>query len=741
VDLSRTTSWPRAGALRHATRRWVFAAYGYERTAALVMTLAIGIAIGVIAVLTPIVGRGDYGQWLMTSRYYLGQDVPAYRSVSALPPLVPVLLAGLRLVVVDQVAVLQLLDVLLVLGLAVSFYFVGSTLLRSAVGGALSVAAALLVTDRFLELSAFGGLLQLMALVWLNVAVGALVRAGDPGARRRRWWAVGGLSLGLLAVSHVGTATVGLPLGLALAGISLLRTRRLGLSKVLREAWPFMVAVVAIALYALLVLVPASRDYVTNPASLAYRGPSRLISGLSAYWPTTAMLVLGAVAVLLGSAAELLRRSPARLTMLLIWAMFAWGSVLVSAITGASTDYPRFSTLLLAPLAIGAAGALLVLARQIGEHVESIAHDQLGSHHLVAGAWLVILVAVPFSLVRYQSLMATYQPLDANGLTAAVALAETSLGSESGSVLTAVREGKWLEGMTGREALFSQPVRYAFRADEWQRSIDADVLSRSTAALTNQFFFVKFSNRVGSSATSAVTGMTIAMNHGGEFVDVLQLAQGSTQLIGAAPPTLSAETGPDGMSTGLTTTTATLTTHWRQARGTVTAAFDRSVQLLDGGSTMSVTDSSPGYRLTTQLRPPLGMAMTSVLVDGREARICMTLIGDQQPCVRIWVTQADATLTATTQGITLATSTSSRLEFYITDLTPGGTSAGLNVLDPARLMAEHNVRAAILVRIDPAYGERSRRLEALGFHELPPVGIYAVLVRGATAMSQAPSGP
>ena len=77
-------------------------------------------------------------------------------------------------------------------------------------------------------------------------------------------------------------------------------------------------------------------------------------------------------------------------------------------------------------------------------------------------------------------------------MTAAAELVDTSLGSDPGTVLTSVRDGKWLEGLTGREALFSLPVRYAVRPDEWQRSVDADTILRSSAALTNQFYFVKF---------------------------------------------------------------------------------------------------------------------------------------------------------------------------------------------------------------------------------------------------------
>ena len=61
-------------------------------------------------VTTPIVARGDYGQWLMTSRYYLGQPIPDYRDVTALPPAVPIFLAVVALVVPDPVITLEMLN-------------------------------------------------------------------------------------------------------------------------------------------------------------------------------------------------------------------------------------------------------------------------------------------------------------------------------------------------------------------------------------------------------------------------------------------------------------------------------------------------------------------------------------------------------------------------------------------------------------------------------------------------------
>ena len=49
------------------------------------------------------------------------------------------------------------------------------------------------------------------------------------------------------------------------------------------------------------------------------------------------------------------------------WMTVTWGALAYSAINGAATDYPRFATLLLAPLAVSAAAALAWLsARSTG---------------------------------------------------------------------------------------------------------------------------------------------------------------------------------------------------------------------------------------------------------------------------------------------------------------------------------------------------------------------------------------
>ena len=58
--------------------------------------LLIGATLAFLVARMPIDGRGDYGQWLMTSRSYLGQTVPDYRTITALPPLSQFPLAAAR---------------------------------------------------------------------------------------------------------------------------------------------------------------------------------------------------------------------------------------------------------------------------------------------------------------------------------------------------------------------------------------------------------------------------------------------------------------------------------------------------------------------------------------------------------------------------------------------------------------------------------------------------------------------
>jgi len=521
------------------------------------------------------------------------------------------------------------------------------------------------------------------------------------------------------------------------AGISAVRLRRLRWVALFRALAPLLIALVALGVYTAVVLAPASKDYVSNPASLFYRGPGRLMSSLFAYGPTAALVVFGAVAAIAGVVIDGLKRSLGGGSVIFTWSVGAWGFLLAAAMAGTGTDYPRFAPIVLAPLVVAAAAAMVALTNAMTRQLQALTPAARLDVVAVLAPGILAILAMPFAAVRYQSLMNGYQPTDASALTAAVEFVDSSLGNASGAVLTSVRDGKWVEGLTGREALFNLPVRFAVRPDEWQRSVDADTILRSSAALTNQFYFVKFSEPASTGSATAPAALTISMNHGGEFVDVLQLRQADTHLVGASR-TWTAQAGPVGADGSRDATSATYRTRWEQARGAESASFSRTVTVADQASTMSIIDNAPGYRIESLLRPAPGTAFTSVSIDGRQARLCIARVGEQEPCFELLASEPDAQLRSTSQGIAVETTTSTQLSLYLTDLTAGGDSVGLGLIDPAGVVARHDVRAAILLATDPAFDDRRMRLEAVGLQLVRQIGPYAVFQGAAVERAAAP---
>src|SRR6266567_9065970 len=211
----------------HPASRAPVPATGVDRLAPVVVALSVGAGILLLILVTP-TASGDYGQWLMTSRYYLGQGVPDYRIVTAIPPLVPLLLAGIRLLVPDPLVALHVLNGFLLIGLGLSFYMLGALVLGSRWAGAFSVVMGLFVTDRFLELFAFGGLLQVAAMATMGVSVAAFARAARGPGIASRWWLIGTAAVGAAALTHTGTGLIAVPVGVTSAGLAALAQREVG---------------------------------------------------------------------------------------------------------------------------------------------------------------------------------------------------------------------------------------------------------------------------------------------------------------------------------------------------------------------------------------------------------------------------------------------------------------------------------------------------------------------------------
>jgi hypothetical protein len=283
-----------------------------------------------------------------------------------------------------------------------------------------------------------------------------------------------------------------------------------------------------------------------------------------------------------------------------------------------------------------------------------------------------------------------------------------------------------VEGLSGREALFSQPVRYAFRKIEWQRSVDADALLRSRVALTSGLIGAFFTDSAVYKGRSAPTGLTIRANHGGELLDLLRMS--SFTLVAHQGGIRSNRLVPVRTVESVGERQLTLSTVW--ASREETASLTQSVTVWRDGSSLRLSEQSPGNRIRMALRPARGMSITSFATRGHEATVCFTKFGDSEPCLRIWVSQPDATLSQTADGsFRVRSGASDRMDLLITADTAGAPSVGLSLLHPQDIVESRHVGAALLYALDPAYETRLHRLEGLGFHEAFASGPYRVLLR------------
>lgn len=690
---------------------------------------AILVVAGLVA-LTPI-GSGDYGQWLMVSRAFSGESVPAYRALGDVPPLVPLLIGALAQLTGDGLAALHLTAFLLVAGLGAALFAAGWALDRRPATGLLVAVLGLLVTDRFLDLLAFGGLLQAAATACIVASIAAFMRSLGEPRRELAWWVVGCVALFATCLTHVPTATAGLPVAVAAAGLAVMPTKGESWRSRARRAWPLAVMFALIGAYWVAVIAPASLGFVANPASLAYRGPGRALELLVDYLPTLAICLIGAASLALWSRELLARRVPLRSpgTVLLLWALAAWAAFGLSAVTRASTDYPRFVPILLAPLAVAAAGALTAA----GDALRRRRPRTFTAERGFAAIALSVALVAPFSVAGYQTEAAGYQLTDPAALEEVAAWTDAHLVAGS-TVLAPVREAKWFEGLTGRATLFSSQVRYAFRPVEWARSLAADALYRTNLTLVNEDFGLQLMDGVPTADGQQPRTVSIAANHGGENIELLRLVAASSVAVDASGATLASlpTLQPAGLDLEQTAGRLAVTTTWSGVRAGTPLTYSQGVSLERGSDSFlfsaRVDGTQPVAGLRIELRPPSGVAIVDVAVSGDAAVITFARFGDAQPQLRI--SAPGGTIAPTAAGGVGIQVPGRALSATVTDLTAGGASTTLRLLDPAQLVEDYDVGAVIL-RHDTSYDARWSRLELLGFHVAKAAGPYVVLIRSA----------
>lgn len=703
--------------------------------------IALAVSVGVILAVTP-VGSGDYGQWLMASRFYQGLEVPGYRNLSAVPPLMPASLAGLRMLISDPILSLQVYKALLGAVFVLAYYLAGAAVFRQRVAGLLTAIFAFLVSDRLLELFAFGGMPQIMALTFLALSVAAFAQGKGAPRLERRWWVLGTVCLALAMLSHVGTGMIAVISGGSVAVLSALGNPNLGMRQRIEALTPLGTGMALLGVYYVLVLIPANQAYASNPASLNYRGPGMIWDLLTAHRPALLALWIGGAFILCGVLFDAIgKRRIGGFALVAAWAAGTWGFLGLSMLQQSATDYPRFVAPLVAPLMVAAGGGLALTAGAMVSGLRDPWHGAAYNGVALAAAGVLALGIGPTTMRRHVVEEEGYHLDDRTALLKATAFIDANLPKDQG-VLAPTREGKWIEGLTGRAALFPMPVRFSFRPIERQRDIAAETLVQSTASMTNEYFFIQYAEGKAAGSYLVPQQPWIAINHRGEFVDVARITSATSRVF--------AEDGEKLLATMANLKAVRVDAHSEDSRVSLRTVWagSRSGKPVSYSRTMTLARGSTDMDLVDEVETPLGVggleiaiapvgnnAPEEVRVGTDGADLYYHIQGKTRPHLRITALDG-ATVSQTDDGtIVVRANGSKRLHVQLSSPTPAKPIADLRLIDPYQELRDLKL-GAVLLKNDAAAAGRLDRLVTLGFTRQQDFGTYLVVLRDKAAPAQ-----
>lgn len=409
---------------------------------------------------------GDSGQWLAVSRWYLGQDVPADRSIATLPPIVPVLLAAFSIVAGKPGAIVMLaaLSYAAIAGLA---YLLGRRMTGAPAGGLLAVVAIAAIQPQLFEMFAVGAYPQIVAVAGMGVILWALLALIEAPDDDRSWLHLGA-GVAITVFSHTPSATVMLPpLAVSLAYIAWSSDDRRG---VMRSALRVIGPVCALWALFLFINRAVIFDYASVPAAFELKGPDQLFSNVWRDNVQRAIFVAGIFALF---ATPLLTRTGddwkgRRDIALAVWTGTILALIGFAIVRQTGTDYPRFAAYLVLPLGLAAAA---------GVHALSLSRS--ATIALVAP----VLVFAGYDGMRHFDTASRFYGVNerSDELRGVASWLNDQPGD--GGVIAATRETKWLQALTGRDSLLYLPRVAITRPWEVERAQSAEIVMRASGGI------------------------------------------------------------------------------------------------------------------------------------------------------------------------------------------------------------------------------------------------------------------
>lgn len=475
-------------------------AYHYTEFLALGISLFAGAAIFMYFNNLVLPGA-DQGQWLMLSRYYSGQHIPDYRSSFAVPFGYPIILAFLRLFMEDAMA-LNLSAGMLMFLFGYTTFLLGKELFHNPFIGLVTLVFALIGQSVFLFVFSFGGYPQIQALCWMNLCIYFTVKIYSDHADNRSWLGLG-ISLGLVFATHFPSSVIIIVVLTGLLSLLLLKNRdKLKIIVTKGTTYlgiPFFIWLVYIAL-----MFDVLISYGTNP-SAKYSKDFTLVFGFWLRYMHYFVLVSINITIpllLKEYRDSMIEKHSTALQVICIWFLTIGLFWIILAAADVGTHYSRFMPFLIQPLLFMTAflvfNTITFFIHKINTRLKEQTKMELLSKlsHPFMVLMLSILVISPAfgtTIDRFQSSV-NYHILDNPAEYQELIDWVNENTEEQDCIWAPIREGKWLEGLTGRPSLMDMEYKYLYRPWEFNRSRGATILASSTYFIDNGYLRIREQN-------------------------------------------------------------------------------------------------------------------------------------------------------------------------------------------------------------------------------------------------------
>lgn len=466
----------------------------YSREALLVAVTAVNLAVAWSGVFGRWFPPNDTKHWIVRARFYAGWQMPASESVGqfATHPVAIASLALLLVIVGSAVLAAKLWTVLVYVWATTAVYVTARELFSGRVA-LLAFATVGLGQYLYLDLLSFGGVPQLVAVGFLTLCVGALVRARRTGAAADRLAYAALLTLGLFAhppSSPVFVATLG---AVSVAVGVATREVRAVVDTVVDSLVPSLVfAVYLAAQWRVFSLYVSATDGhgIATLVQMATRSPplGAAAVGVAASLPLV-VHVVGANPDVASAFAPTpaSERRPRRLgasprldahaSALIVagWLLAPLSvAVAVGALPGVETELARVAYFLVAPFVTAFALYVCVVAwvgaGVLGRVVRN--PDLRGAVWpalTVAVALLVLLPGFAWSTGYYADARVYYGVKNPDSTRAVVGWVDEN-GPVDGQVAAPFYVAPWIEALAGESALTATPASGSYRPDEARES-------------------------------------------------------------------------------------------------------------------------------------------------------------------------------------------------------------------------------------------------------------------------------